>query len=172
MNAKARKKEQRHMRRYAEYAAAALQTTTATEDAAQDAATSSAKESSNTSPSSFQKEETARCSAFVNLEQQRMLPNAFVAAVSSMLIGHGHHGVAGLEEFNILKDIVVDRVLPQIGQGLLDMRTARQKGAVLTNVDAKVEWLMTNNEGKLCTIDRTTTGQTRSWYAFGYGSRR
>ena len=156
MNAKARKKEKRHMRRYAECVAEALQTTTATEDAAQDATTSSAKESSKTSPSSFQKEETARCSAFVNLEQQRMLPNAFVAAVSKLLIDYELHGVDSLEEFNIMKDIVIDRVLPQVAQGLLDRRAAQKQGAVITKVDAVVRWVMENDKGQDVRMEHTT----------------
>ena len=156
MNAKARKKEKRHMRRYAEYATAALQTMTATEDAAQDAATSSAKEPSKTSPSSFQKEETARCNTFVNLEQQRMLPNAFVAAVSKLLIDYELHGVDSLEEFNIVKDIVIDRVLPQVAQGLLDRRAAQKQGAVITKVDAVVRWVMENDKGQDVRMEHTT----------------
>ena len=151
MNAKARKKEKRHMRRYAEYATEALRTTTAMEDATLDDATSVAKES----PSSWQKEETAKCDAFVGLEQQRMLPNAFVAAVSKLLIKHELHGVDSLEEFNILKDIIIDRVLPQVAQGLQDRRTAQKQGAVITNVDAAVRWVMEDDKGQHVRIDHT-----------------
>ena len=154
MNSKARKKEKRRTQR------AALQTSTAPEDAAQDAVTRSAKESSPTSPStspssSWTEADTARCNDFVPFERRKMLPNAFVAATSKLLVDHGLPGVDSLEEFTILTNILIERVLPQVAQGLQDTRTAKRLGATLTKVDAKVEWLMQNSNGKLVHIHNT-----------------